>query len=314
MGSVNFSRVRRILWVVVVGVTWLSLSQTVAAAGALYLTPAASSLGSGAEVSLALRINPGTSVNGVQAEIGYDATKLQLVSLSDAGTAFPDIIEQNVESNPITLTRANSSNSTSSDSLIVTLRFKALIGSGSTSLTLSGNAADNFAPTNPAVQGATITFVSPSSPPPPPSAAPPPPSSSGGTSGQQGQPNQQTGDSTDTPVTGIDQSDGDQATDQDQLFISAPKKTWSGIWWLLGVLGAVVVVGGGVWLVRRRRISPAELAAEHPIDRTWASPQPETPKDEETEDLLSHTQGLNKPDPGSIIAPAGKKPDDPNGV
>lgn len=298
------------LWVAVLA-GWLGfLGQAASAAsGTIYLAPATTHLAPGTEVSMALRINPGIDVNGVQAEITYDGTKLQLVSASDAGSAFPEIAEQNVATNPITLTRATSGNTVNTDSLILTLRFKALAASGSTAITLTGNAAQGATVTNPSVQGATITFGSSGSS-PSPSAPPPssPPPSSGGT-GQQNQSPQQPGGTPGTPEA-VDQLPGaDQAIDDSQqpLIIPATRVSHR-IWWLFGILGASIVIAGVYWLIRRHQSTPAELAAEHPIDRTWATPQVHTVEDEKTEELLSHIPGTAKPDPGSIITP--KPPSD----
>jgi len=114
------------VWVALL-VGCLGFSRSVhAATGTMYLTPATSNLGNGAETVLALRISPGTPINGVQAEIGYDPAKLQLVSVGDEGTAFPEIAEQNSGANPVTLTRTTTGSTVSGDSLIITLRSRNL--------------------------------------------------------------------------------------------------------------------------------------------------------------------------------------------
>ncbi|HTE57659.1 MAG TPA: cohesin domain-containing protein [Verrucomicrobiae bacterium] len=299
----DLAKIKRVvLWVAVL-VGFLGFGQSASAAtGTIYLAPAITNLTNGAEVSMALRINPGVDVNGVQAEITYDGSKLQLVSASDAGSAFPEIAEQNVAANPISLTRTTSGNTVNVDSLIITLRFKAVAASGSTTISLTGNAAQGTTVTSPGVQGATVTFSSSSSPAPPSSPTPPTPSG-GSSTRQQNQSTPQPEDVPDVPGA-VNQLPGvDQLTNDPQPLTVPDPRVSHRIWWLFGVLGVIVVLGGAYWLIRRHRSTPAELAADHPIDRTWATPPVHTEEDEETDELLSHIPGTAKPDPGSIITP-----------
>ncbi|HEV2412470.1 MAG TPA: cohesin domain-containing protein [Candidatus Saccharimonadales bacterium] len=127
-----------------------------AGSGVVYISPSGASVQSGNAITVQLRISPGTAVNAVQATVGYDSSTLQYDSSSigafstctvDTGTSFAC---------------AMLGSSTSSDSLIASITFTALAGSGSTSLSVSGqNAAYNGSYTDPGASGATISFTSP---------------------------------------------------------------------------------------------------------------------------------------------------------
>jgi len=289
-----------VLWAVILA-TWLGLVQSVAAVGTLYLVPATTSVTKGAEVKLDLRINPGADTNGVQAQIGYDGSKLQFVSASAASTAYPEVLEQNTVTNPITLTRATSGNTVSTDAFIISLRFKALASSGSAALTITGNAALSFTATNPAVQGATIRFTKPTSPQTPGSPEPSPPQSPGDSTDQPKQPNEQpdTTPDDDQPQTQQPGESPGSTTDP------APGSMVKRFWWL-AVPGVVCLILGTYFLKRlisNRFLSPADVAAEHPVDTTWANTTPRKPEDTASSELLKKMPGVSKPDPGSLVTP-----------
>jgi hypothetical protein len=113
-----------------------------------------------------VRINPGTAVNVVDVTLSYDATKVSYQSISAAGTPFvtPFIGGVTTTSNSIHFTNGILGGSVSADAYVATVTFKAIAGSGTTALSLTGsNAADatTSAATDPAVAGATITLTSP---------------------------------------------------------------------------------------------------------------------------------------------------------
>lgn len=299
-------RIKRLILGAALLAGWLSFSHPVFAAGTLYLSPSSTGLSQGSEVSLGLRISPASSVNGVHAEISYDASKLQFVSADDSGTAFPDVAEQNTESNPITLTRVTANNVTS-DALIITLRFRALVGGGNTTITVTGNAGQDGSASDPAAQGAVITFGTPSS-----GGG----GSSGGTGGSRpgastpggsSTPGGTTPAGTDPAMPSLDdmtQTEG-AAHPDDHPQEDLVKR----VWWL-GILPALALVLLIVWFIKRRQATLATEAKERQIDRTWALPKEEHHADPKTDELLGHAPGVANPDPGSVITPTPKDPDE----
>ncbi len=138
-------------------------SQGYAATGLIYISPSGTSVSKGKEVTVNLRINPGTAVNAVQATVNYNSSDLQYVT-SSLGAFSACTVDSGVS-----FACAKLGGSTSSDSLIASITFKALVGSGSASLSVSGaNAASASSSTytNPSSSGGSISFTSPSSPKP----------------------------------------------------------------------------------------------------------------------------------------------------
>ncbi|HET9850288.1 MAG TPA: cohesin domain-containing protein [Candidatus Saccharimonadales bacterium] len=142
-----------------------------AASGSIYLSPSGTSVQVDNSISLYLRISPGTAVNAVQATVNYDSSKLEFISSSPS--AFPTCPQNSGGGGVVTISCAILGGSVTSDSLISAISFKALAGSGSTSLSLSGaNAAYNGSWTNPASAGASVSFSSPAPTPSNPTPTP----------------------------------------------------------------------------------------------------------------------------------------------
>ena len=161
----------------------ISINRVFAATGSIYLTPTSSSIQPGSNVTVSLRINPGTPVNGVEANINFDTAKLEFVSASPANGAFSAELLQVTTGGTIQVARGVFGGGVSTDSLVVTVVFKALASSGSSAITLTNANATalDASYTNPAAQNATVTFTTPvPTPSPTPTPAPaisPPPSS-----------------------------------------------------------------------------------------------------------------------------------------
>lgn len=140
----------------------LSTSLTIGNTGNLYITPATQSVNVGANATATLRLNPGVGVDGVEAVVTYDQTKLTFVSVSGTGSPFDvELGAQTGGSGTVTITRGNLSGGVSTDSLVATLVFTAVAGTGNTTLQVAGNATKGGAYTNPSVTNATISFVTP---------------------------------------------------------------------------------------------------------------------------------------------------------
>ncbi|MGB4759463.1 MAG: cohesin domain-containing protein [Candidatus Saccharimonadales bacterium] len=160
-----------IFFVAAVVISAWTLQYVLAATGTIYLTPASHSVQVGNNMTVGLRINPGVEVNAVVATINFDKSKLQYVSYTAPGTPFNMALKHTA----VNTANANGAISieygamavngnvdrTGSDSLVVSLTFKALANSGTTNISLSNanaNAYSNSEDTNPSVAGATVSF------------------------------------------------------------------------------------------------------------------------------------------------------------
>jgi len=135
-------------------------TRVMAATGNIYLSPASQTSIVGSNLTVNLRINPGTAVTVVQATVNFDPAKLQYVSINASNSPFDASVQQTVGGSSIQISRAKlDSAGVSSDSLIASITFKSLVSSGSSGITLSNaNAAYNGAYTDPSVTNATVTF------------------------------------------------------------------------------------------------------------------------------------------------------------
>lgn len=161
-------------WIIVALVVGLGgaymLVRSFAATATMSLTPATANVQLGANFTASLYVNPGgANSDGVQATITYDPTKLQFVSVDATGSAYSVSLQQSTTTNTITIIRGLNVGDTpvTANALVANLNFKALVGTGTSSLTISNQSISydgNL--TTPTVTGSTVTFVTP----PPPSA------------------------------------------------------------------------------------------------------------------------------------------------
>jgi len=193
----------------------------------------------------------------------------------------------------------------SSDALIVTVRFKALVSSGSTTVTVSGNAAQGGVPSNPTAQGATLSFGA-NTPAPSNPSTPKPQNPTPGGSTTPTTPAEPSANSPTMPSVeggGINESEVARQAEQRQ------KSLWQWFWWL-AIFPALLLVFLGLWLFRRRQARLKLEASQRPIDRTWAAAPVQQHEDPRTNELLEHAPGVGNPDPGSVVSPGTHKADD----
>lgn len=178
MRQITKTKLLGLFVIVVMGVGGAILTQlSLAAAGQIYVSPGTTNnVTNGANLTVALRINPGGSVDSVDVTLAYDTTKLQFVSIDSNGSNFPGSILESGGNGQVHIVRFIGGGSTvNSDALISRVTFKSLSGSGSTVLSLAGSqAAYSGAYTNPALVNGTVNFTTPVTPPPP--VQPPSPS------------------------------------------------------------------------------------------------------------------------------------------
>jgi hypothetical protein len=152
-----------------------------AATQQLYMDPAIVSINQNTDFNVSVRINSGTDpVNAVEADLTYDSTKLQYVSVSSTGSDFPLEASTQATTGSLKLARATNPGSApiTGDGLVAIVTFHSLTGSGSSSITFAGSSAvvrstDN---TNVLIDSGstTVNFSVPATPTPTPSATPTP--------------------------------------------------------------------------------------------------------------------------------------------
>lgn len=138
-------------------------SQTAfAGTGVIYISPASSSLQDGSSETLSLRINPGMTVDGVQATVSFNSSLLRLNSVDTSGSPFSAQLQKTVTGSGFTVALGNLSGGVSSDSLIATFNVTALVSSGSAALSIgNANATSGGSYTNPSAANGSIDFTSP---------------------------------------------------------------------------------------------------------------------------------------------------------
>jgi len=174
----------------------LLIQHTVATPGNFSLGLSSSSVQNGNNMTVNVRVNPGTAIDTIDASLTYDQSKLQFVSVNSAGSAFPLELTNSGGDGSVSMIRFITGDTVSGDSFVAQVTFKALAGSGSTGLSVSGTGVLAGAATTPDNGTATVNLTTPSAPNPTPSnpspttpstpSTPSQPSGGGGNSGGSG--------------------------------------------------------------------------------------------------------------------------------
>ena len=196
-----------------VTVSLLPIKSALAATGTIYVSPISSSVVHGSNVTVSIRINPGTTIDSVQGTLNFDATKLTLVAVNTASSAFTTELQNTTTGSSVTFARGDFGAGVSGDALVETVTFSAKPYNGSTSLTISGGNADSGGTlTGPTVSGATLLFSAGTCPTgqvgTPPSCTTPPPAATGTGSGSTGPTTTGTGTTTTPPKSSPSSSGG----------------------------------------------------------------------------------------------------------
>lgn len=105
---------------------------SMAAGETLYLTPSTSNISLGSNFTVTVRENSNTTpVNAVQADLTYDATKLQFVSISTTTSAFDLGLAPTGGGGNVNIVRTKTGASLTGDQIVATVTFRA-IGTGAT--------------------------------------------------------------------------------------------------------------------------------------------------------------------------------------
>ena len=110
-----------------------------AATAKLILSTPTASITNGTEFNVTLKVNPGISISGLSTDVTYNPSQLTYVSYSEYATAFPELWAFTPDSGKLSDTRSAGSE-VSGSSIVVTYKFKAVAGSGQSTIEALGSA------------------------------------------------------------------------------------------------------------------------------------------------------------------------------
>ncbi len=192
----------------------IGFSGVFAATGSIYLAPATVSVQKDSNVTVAVRINPGTNVDGVEANLTFDTTQLKFIGFNSAGTQFDAKLMEKVTGGTVNIARGNLSGGVSSDALVTQVIFQAVGSAGSINVNLTGNATSSGSYTSPNTSGATIKITVPTTPPPTTTPTTPPPTQDPAPSAPTSPAPSADPGTTNTPPTNTNGSDGSSSPGQ----------------------------------------------------------------------------------------------------
>lgn len=191
-----------------------------AGAATLTLTPASGSYDINGTFTVTVKENSGSeTINAVQADLSYDTSKLQFISLSTAGAFNYCDPSSGGGGGNISFACASTAGALTGNQTVGTITFKALVGSGSSPVTFKSSSAIVRTPDaaniwNTSTAGGTYSFTTPSTPTCPsgqtgtyPNCSTPSTGGGGGSTGSTGSTNTKpsgsgsTGSSSSTPTT-----------------------------------------------------------------------------------------------------------------
>jgi hypothetical protein len=138
------------------------------AGGSIYLSPGAQSISQGSTFYVSVRVNTGSSIDAVQANLSYPTDKLDYLGISYGGTAFEIQAQSSGGGGSIKIGRGTLSPK-SGDRLVATISFRAKVGSGSASVSFTGGteAVSGGKVVTSSGSGATYSFTEAAAPPKP---------------------------------------------------------------------------------------------------------------------------------------------------
>jgi hypothetical protein len=147
--------------------SWLYAAQA-AGTATLTLSPPSASYPVNTNFTLTVNENSGSqAVSSVEANVTYDASKLQFVSLSTANSPFPNCFQASGGNGSVTISCAYFEGTVTGNQPVGTITFKALAGSGTTSINFRADSAvvaqDATNIWNNSTTGGTYTLTTPSS-------------------------------------------------------------------------------------------------------------------------------------------------------
>src|SRR4051812_13190470 len=92
MKKIHLTILSALFALVLVVTSSLMVKNAQAATGLIYLTPASQSILNGSTFTLNLRVNPGTAIDTVSANVSYDSSKLSLQNVSCTGSPLTPVV------------------------------------------------------------------------------------------------------------------------------------------------------------------------------------------------------------------------------
>src|SRR4051812_36317179 len=103
----KISRLKALLLVLIVTISGVvAMHSTFAAStGQIYISPATTNVNVNNNLTVGIRINPGTAVNGVQFTLNYDPAQLKFASLDTSSSAFSTQLQQTTSAGTVKIAR-----------------------------------------------------------------------------------------------------------------------------------------------------------------------------------------------------------------
>ncbi|MGB4758581.1 MAG: Ig-like domain-containing protein [Candidatus Saccharimonadales bacterium] len=153
-GVMRGSAVGAVMLLVVVGVP----ATTFAASQQLYLSPNSYTQTLGSEFDVPIRLNTTTPVDAVTVTVTFNPKLLQYVSVDATASAFPISLWSQSGNGNVSIDRGILGGTVNTDSLVATVRFKALTPIAYTHIALKGNTTYGGKFTNPATANARVVI------------------------------------------------------------------------------------------------------------------------------------------------------------
>jgi hypothetical protein len=184
MKTLAFLKIVFLVGVIAAGLLFgMHRAASAAGSGQIYVSPASTSVQNGSNVTVAVRINPGTPVDGVRFTLNFDPALLKYVSVDTSSSAFSAGIQQTATASSVSVARILLGSTVSTDSLIATVTLQGVADSGVSALSLTdSNASAAGTYTDPSLAGGSVTLTAKPSPTPTPTPTPTGGTGSGSTS------------------------------------------------------------------------------------------------------------------------------------
>ena len=137
------------------------VSQAFAATGQMYITPAITTIQQNETFTISVRINPETTVDGVDTTVSYDTSLLEFVSVDVSASPFSTELQSDIQPGSIQIVRGLLSSTINTDSLVANITFRALQPTSGSQVSLVGNATFAGEFTDPVSASTTITIIGP---------------------------------------------------------------------------------------------------------------------------------------------------------
>lgn len=163
-----YKQILRLLALSLIVVGLSSGSVHAAGSGTISLSPSSASVDKDKTVTIVIQAASDEEYNTVQVDLSYDQAALEYVGMDGAGSAFDSPLPSNGGGGSVQVVRGSTVGLTGSKK-VVSVNFKALAGSGSSSVSVVGSSlilrsSDSQNVWNGSVSSSALSFVTPSTP------------------------------------------------------------------------------------------------------------------------------------------------------